>query len=169
MILPLRVRGRSMLKGISLGATAGPRRFRAWRSSSRARGLTRFEARLQGDEGFHDLAGHRVGLADDPCFGDAGCSISALWTSNRPIIIRWPADLITSPPADDGIFGSYRGCCDIPNGATLGFGGFQVVGMPINLYGAVAMQGARNLTCASNSTRGDATLPADAPDMGQII
>jgi 3-oxoacid CoA-transferase A subunit len=59
--------------------------------------------------------------------------------------------------------------CDIPDGATLGFGGFAVVGMPINLYQAVANQGAKNLTCVSNSTRGGATLPADAPDMGQMI
>ena len=58
---------------------------------------------------------------------------------------------------------------DIPDGATIGFGGFAVVGMPINLYRAVARQGAKNLTCVSNSTRGGATLPADAPDMGQII
>src|SRR6516164_7582249 len=58
---------------------------------------------------------------------------------------------------------------DIPDGATIGFGGFAVVGMPINLYGAVARQGAKNLTCVSNSTRGGATLPADAPDMGQMF
>jgi len=58
---------------------------------------------------------------------------------------------------------------DIPDGATIGFGGFAVVGMPINLYGAVAKQGTKNLTCVSNSTRGGATLPADAPDMGQMI
>src|SRR5437899_1803839 len=58
---------------------------------------------------------------------------------------------------------------DIPDGATLGFGGFAVVGMPVNLYAAVAKQGARNLTCVSSSTRGGATLPADAPDMGQMI
>src|SRR5258708_12991122 len=58
---------------------------------------------------------------------------------------------------------------DIPDGATLGFGGFAVVGMPINLYQAVAKQGAKRLTCVSNSTRGGATLPGDAPDMGQII
>src|SRR5260370_1325787 len=56
-----------------------------------------------------------------------------------------------------------------PDGGTLGFGGFAVVGMPINLYQAVAKQGAKNLTCVSNSTRGGATLPADAPDMGQLI
>src|SRR5215467_9428055 len=58
---------------------------------------------------------------------------------------------------------------DIPDGATIGFGGFAVVGMPINLYEAVAKQGAKALTCVSNSTRGGATLPADAPDMGQMI
>src|SRR5580700_9920125 len=58
---------------------------------------------------------------------------------------------------------------DIPDGATLGFGGFAVVGMPINLYQAVVNQRATNLTCVSNSTRGGATLPADAPDMGQMI
>src|ERR1700758_5546225 len=58
---------------------------------------------------------------------------------------------------------------DIPDGATIGFGGFAVVGMPINLYGAVAKQSAKDLTCVSNSTRGGATLPADAPDMGWLI
>ena len=58
---------------------------------------------------------------------------------------------------------------DIPDGLTIGFGGFAVVGMPINLYGAVAAQGAKNLTCVSNSTRGGATLPPGSPDMGQMI
>ncbi len=58
---------------------------------------------------------------------------------------------------------------DIPDGATVGFGGFAVVGMPINLYEALARQGARNLTCVSNSTRGGATLPEDAPDMSGLI
>jgi 3-oxoacid CoA-transferase A subunit len=58
---------------------------------------------------------------------------------------------------------------DIPDGATVGFGGFAVVGMPINLYEALAKQGARNLTCVSNSTRGGATLPEDAPDMSGLI
>jgi 3-oxoadipate CoA-transferase alpha subunit len=58
---------------------------------------------------------------------------------------------------------------DIPDGATLGFGGFAVVGMPINLYQAVAKQGAKNLTCVSNSTRGGTTLPADAPSLSRLI
>src|SRR3974377_573711 len=58
---------------------------------------------------------------------------------------------------------------DIPGGATIGFGGFAVVGMPINLYEAIARQGAKNLTCVSNSTRGGATLPADAPDLSGLL
>src|ERR1700759_2732932 len=58
---------------------------------------------------------------------------------------------------------------DIPDGATLGFGGFAVVGMPINLYQAVAKQGAKHAIWWSNSARGGPTLPADAPDMGQMI
>src|SRR5438309_1838640 len=51
---------------------------------------------------------------------------------------------------------------DVPDGSVVGFGGFAVVGMPINLYKALADQGAKDLTCVSNSTRGGATLPADA-------
>src|SRR6202030_1791642 len=58
---------------------------------------------------------------------------------------------------------------DIPDGSVIGFGGFAVVGMPINLYKALAEQGARGLTCVSNGTRGGATLPSDGPDMGPLI
>src|SRR5258707_9765823 len=58
---------------------------------------------------------------------------------------------------------------DIPDNVTVGFGGFAVVGMPINLYGPLAKQGAKNLTCVSNGTRGGATLPDDGPDMGWLI
>jgi 3-oxoacid CoA-transferase A subunit len=58
---------------------------------------------------------------------------------------------------------------DIPDGSTIGFGGFAVVGMPINLYKAVAEQGAKGLTCVSNGTRAGATLPGDGPDMGWLI
>ncbi|MGH7110059.1 MAG: CoA transferase subunit A [Stellaceae bacterium] len=68
------------------------------------------------------------------------------------------------------IFSSFEEAVgDIPDGATVGFGGFAVVGMPVNLYEALAHQGAKNLTCVSNSTRGGATLPGDAPDMGALI
>ena len=58
---------------------------------------------------------------------------------------------------------------DIPDGSVIGFGGFAVVGMPINLYQALAEQGAKDLTCVSNGTRGGATLPEDGPDMGWLI
>src|SRR5438270_5342294 len=58
---------------------------------------------------------------------------------------------------------------DIPDGSTVGFGGFAVVGMPINLYGALAKQGAKGLTCVSNGTRGGSTMSSDAPTMESLI
>src|SRR6266478_7254492 len=58
---------------------------------------------------------------------------------------------------------------DIQDGSVIGFGGFAVVGMPINLYGALAGQGAKGLTCVSNGTRGGATMPEDAPTMEWLI
>src|SRR5881227_4241480 len=58
---------------------------------------------------------------------------------------------------------------DIPNGSTIGFGGFAVVGMPINLYEALAKQGAKGLTCVSNGTRGVSTMPSDSPTMEWLI
>src|SRR4051795_10749958 len=58
---------------------------------------------------------------------------------------------------------------DIPDGSVVGFGGFAVVGMPINLYQALAEQGAQGLTCVSNGTRGGSTMPSDAPTMEGLI
>jgi 3-oxoadipate CoA-transferase alpha subunit len=58
---------------------------------------------------------------------------------------------------------------DIPDGSVIGFGGFAVVGMPINLYAALTEQGAKRLTCVSNGTRGGATMPEDAPTMEWLI
>lgn len=58
---------------------------------------------------------------------------------------------------------------DIPDGSIIGFGGFAVVGMPINLYEALAKQGAKGLTCVSNGTRGGSTMPSDAPTMESLI
>src|SRR5579862_3104562 len=58
---------------------------------------------------------------------------------------------------------------NIPDNVTIGFGGFAVVGMPINLYGALTKQGAKRLTCVSNGTRGGATMPEDAPTMEWLI
>jgi 3-oxoadipate CoA-transferase alpha subunit len=58
---------------------------------------------------------------------------------------------------------------DIPDGSTIGFGGFAVVGVPINLNGALGRQGAKELTCVSNTTRGGATMPEEAPDIGLLV
>ena len=58
---------------------------------------------------------------------------------------------------------------DIPDNVTIGFGGFAVVGQPVNLTGALAAQGAKGLTCVSNGTRGGSTLPEDAPTMEWLI
>src|SRR5262249_52649478 len=58
---------------------------------------------------------------------------------------------------------------DVPDGSVIGFGGFAVVGMPINLYEALAKQGAKGLTCVSNGTRGGSTMPSDAPTMEWLI
>ena len=58
---------------------------------------------------------------------------------------------------------------DIPDGSVIGFGGFAVVGMPINLYAALTEQGAKGLTCVSNGTRGGATMPEHAPTMEWLI
>jgi 3-oxoacid CoA-transferase A subunit len=58
---------------------------------------------------------------------------------------------------------------DVPDGSVVGFGGFAVVGMPVNLYKALTEQGAKRLTCVSNGTRGGATLPEDAPTLEWLI
>src|SRR6266853_4517640 len=58
---------------------------------------------------------------------------------------------------------------DIPDGSVIGFGGFAVVGMPINLYEALAEQGSKGLTCVSNGTRGGSTMPSDAPTLEWLI
>ncbi len=58
---------------------------------------------------------------------------------------------------------------DIADGSVVGFGGFAVVGMPVNLYQALAELGAKNLICVSNGTGGGATLPADAPNLSRLI
>src|SRR3977135_3548761 len=68
------------------------------------------------------------------------------------------------------IFASFADAVgDIPDGSVIGFGGFAVVGMPINLYEALAKQGATGLTCVSNGTRGGSTMPSDAPTLEWLI
>src|SRR4051795_4797390 len=72
--------------------------------------------------------------------------------------------------ARNKVFASFADAVrDIPDGSVIGFGGFAVVGMPINLYKALAEQGAKGLTCVSNGTRGGSTMPSDAPTMEWLI
>ena len=70
MILPERVLGRFSRKTISLGATAGPSRLRAWPRRSSCEVLARLVAGLQRDEGLDHLADRLVGNADDADLGD---------------------------------------------------------------------------------------------------
>ena len=72
--------------------------------------------------------------------------------------------------ARNKVFASFADAVrDIPDRSVIGFGGFAVVGMPINLYKALAEQGAKGLTCVSNGTRGGSTMPSDAPTMEWLI
>src|SRR3954447_19323650 len=56
---------------------------------------------------------------------------------------------------------------DIPDGATIGFGGFAMPGTPFNLIKALAAQGAKRLTLVANTT-GGAQLPR-MPDIGMLV
>ena len=65
------------------------------------------------------------------------------------------------------VFASFSDAvADIPDGSVIGFGGFAVVGMPINLYQALAGQGAKELTCVSNGARGGSTPARGRSDHG---
>jgi len=57
---------------------------------------------------------------------------------------------------------------DIPDGATIGFAGFAGVGTPCFLIGALVRQGAKRLTCVSNSTNMREPPPGGA-DMGAVV
>ncbi len=56
---------------------------------------------------------------------------------------------------------------DIPDGATIAFGGFAQPGVPFNLIAALHRHGARRLTCVANTT-GGAHKPR-MPDIGMLV
>ena len=56
---------------------------------------------------------------------------------------------------------------DIPDGASIAFGGFAYPGVPFNLIAALLKQGAKNLTCVTNATGGAA--PDRMPDVGMLV
>ena len=62
MILPLRVFGTLSRNSISLGATAGPSRERAWPSNSLRSASLGVETFFQRDESLDHFTDHRIGL-----------------------------------------------------------------------------------------------------------
>ena len=56
---------------------------------------------------------------------------------------------------------------DVPDGATIAFGGFAMPGVPFNLINALLEQGARQLTLVANTT-GGAQQPR-MPDIGMLV
>jgi 3-oxoacid CoA-transferase A subunit len=66
------------------------------------------------------------------------------------------------------LMASFRAAvADIPDGATVAFGGFAYPGTPFNLIRALAEQGAKNLICVANTT-GGAGGPR-MPDMAMLV
>lgn len=64
--------------------------------------------------------------------------------------------------------GSFRDAvADIPDGSTVGFGGFAMPGTPFNLIKALLEQGAKRLTLVANTT-GGAQRPR-MPDIGMLV
>ncbi len=66
------------------------------------------------------------------------------------------------------IVGSFReAVADIPDGSTIGFGGFAMPGVAFNLIRALRDQGAKRLTLVANTT-GGAQQPR-MPDIGMLV
>jgi 3-oxoadipate CoA-transferase alpha subunit len=71
-------------------------------------------------------------------------------------------------PTKSKVVGSFReAVADIPDGSTIGFGGFAMPGTPFNLIRALLRQGAKRLTLVGNTT-GGAQQPR-MPDMGMLV
>src|SRR3990167_3699814 len=82
MIFPLRVRGSEGRISISLGAIAAPRRFRAWPRSSSRRSSEGAKPDLSDTKAFTTSIATGSGFPIAAASATAGCSISALSTSN---------------------------------------------------------------------------------------
>jgi len=63
--------------------------------------------------------------------------------------------------------GFQRALADIPDGSTIGFGGFAMPGVPFNLIQALMRQGTKRLTLVANTT-GGAQQPR-MPDIGMLV
>ena len=71
-------------------------------------------------------------------------------------------------PKKSKVVGSFaEAVAGIPDGAVIAFGGFAAPGTPYNLIRALLEQGARDLTCISNTT-GGAHQPR-MPDLGMLV
>ena len=71
-------------------------------------------------------------------------------------------------PAKSKVFDGFRDAvADIPDGSTIGFGGFAMPGTPFNLIKALREQGAKRLILVANST-GGAQQPR-MPDIGMLV
>lgn len=85
MILPLRVCGNVSTNSISFGATAAPRRLRAWPWISRRSASVPVQPRLNDTKALTTSPMVGSGLPITPASATAGCSVSTFSTSKGPI------------------------------------------------------------------------------------